>query len=150
MCVSGSSSLAKAILFIFLLLISLVVSANAAVITVDDDVGADYTTIQAAVNAASDGDTILVYPGTYVENVVIGEASVYYFIQNLTIMSQSGDPHDTIIQANDLNDPVFSIISSSGVSISGFNVTGDSSLYYGDCGGQHHLGQHYIWQGKGC
>lgn len=31
--------------------------------------GVDYTTIQAAVDAASDGDTIEVRGGTYIENV---------------------------------------------------------------------------------
>ncbi len=42
---------------------------------VDDDLAqypsAAYTTIQAAVNAASSGDTILVYPGTYDESIQI-------------------------------------------------------------------------------
>ena len=33
--------------------------------TVDDDGKADFNNIQAAVNAASDGDTIVVYPGIY-------------------------------------------------------------------------------------
>jgi pectin methylesterase-like acyl-CoA thioesterase len=37
----------------------------AVTLTVDDDGGADYTTIQAAVNAASSGDTIYVRAGTY-------------------------------------------------------------------------------------
>ena len=32
--------------------------------TVDDDGGADFYDIQSAVDAASDGDEILVYPGT--------------------------------------------------------------------------------------
>ena len=33
----------------------------------------DYTTIQAAVTAASSGDSIVVYPGTYNENITIEE-----------------------------------------------------------------------------
>lgn len=40
-------------------------------IYVDDSGGADYTKIQDAVDAASDGDTIFVYPGVYNENVII-------------------------------------------------------------------------------
>lgn len=40
-------------------------SVQARTITVDDSGGRDYTTIQAAVNAAASGDTIYVYNGTY-------------------------------------------------------------------------------------
>ncbi|MFT4593895.1 MAG: putative outer membrane repeat protein [Phycisphaerales bacterium] len=47
-------------------LLGLTVSAvQADTLTVDDDGTADFTTIQAAVDAAIDGDTIVVYPGTY-------------------------------------------------------------------------------------
>ena len=38
---------------------------SAATWYVDDDGGQDFTKIQAAVNAASDGDTIYVYAGYY-------------------------------------------------------------------------------------
>jgi len=42
---------------------------------VDDDggPGIDFTRIQDAVNAASNGDTIIVYNGTYFENVVVNK-----------------------------------------------------------------------------
>jgi len=43
---------------------------------VDDSGGADFTTIQAAVNAATDGDTIIVRDGTYPENVVVAKRLV--------------------------------------------------------------------------
>ena len=42
----------------------------------DDDPNADFDTIQAAVDAAIDGDEILVMPGTYFENVDIGGKSI--------------------------------------------------------------------------
>ncbi len=43
-------------------------TAMAATWTVDDDGGADFANIQPAVNAASDGDEIIVAPGTYTTN----------------------------------------------------------------------------------
>ena len=42
-------------------------------LTVDASGGADYTTIQAAIDAVSGDETILVEPGTYNENLVIDE-----------------------------------------------------------------------------
>lgn len=46
-------------------------AAVGTVLVVDDDGGADYTSIQAAVDAATDGDTVLVRPGTYREQVTV-------------------------------------------------------------------------------
>jgi len=46
-------------------------SSAATTITVDDDGGAEYEKIQDAIDAAEDGDTILVKEGLYKENVVV-------------------------------------------------------------------------------
>ena len=55
-------------------------------------VPADQPTIQAAINAASNGDTVLVSPGTYFENInFIGKA--------ITVKSASG-PAVTIIDGS--------------------------------------------------
>ena len=51
-----------------------------------------YPTIQAAINAASAGDTIRVCPGTYVENVTINKAS-------LTVVSTGGAAVTRILAA---------------------------------------------------
>ncbi|MCK4359546.1 MAG: T9SS type A sorting domain-containing protein [Candidatus Cloacimonetes bacterium] len=59
---------------ISLLLIALFISAvglNATIITVNWDGSGDYITIQEGINAAIDGDTVLVYPGNYIENIHI-------------------------------------------------------------------------------
>lgn len=53
-------------------------------------VPADYSTIQAAINAASSGDTIAVAPGTYVENLRFNGKAI-------TLQSTAG-PTETIIE----------------------------------------------------
>ena len=62
----------------YLFLFSLVViPCNAAIITVDWDGSADYTTIQAGINAAVSGvDTVVVAEGTYIENISFGGKNI--------------------------------------------------------------------------
>jgi parallel beta-helix repeat protein len=88
---------------------------------VDDSGGADFTTIQAAVDAASAGDTIIVKDGTYVENVAIAKS--------LTIQSQNGRA-TTTVQAADPSIDVF-FINTNDVTIDGFTVQGVTAPYYG-------------------
>jgi len=59
--------------------------------TVDDDGGADFTSIQAAINAASPGDTIFVYNGTYYEHPYVSK-------DDLTIVGEN--KNNTIIDGN--------------------------------------------------
>jgi parallel beta-helix repeat protein len=74
----------------------------------------NYPTIQAAVNAASTGDTIIVRDGTYTENVNVNKC--------LTIRSQNGADL-TIIQAANSGDHVFDV-SISYVTLQGFAIKG--------------------------
>ncbi|NQE46360.1 Cell surface glycoprotein [ANME-1 cluster archaeon GoMg2] len=112
----------------------LVDSGNPQIWHVDDDLqdypNADFARIQDAVDAASAGDIIIVYPGTYTENVDVNK-------DHLTIKSENG-ADSTIVQAADLSDHVFEI-NTDYVNISGFTATGamgnDKSgfhLFYGD------------------
>ena len=59
---------------------------------VDGDINnpADYRSIQAAINAAADGDNIVVMPGTYVENINMGGKA---------ITLRSSDPEDVEVVA---------------------------------------------------
>ena len=81
--------------------------------------GGNYTTIQAAINSSSSGDTIIVYPGTYTENVNVNK-------QNLVIRSYSGNPDDTIVIRSNLQSHNFKI-SANDVIIRGFKITGAGS-----------------------
>ena len=72
----------------------------------------NYTTIQDAIDAASDGDTIYVYPGTYKENVV-ADKGVNIIGVNATI--DGGKTGDTVL------------ITANHTSISGFLIENSSS-----------------------
>jgi parallel beta-helix repeat protein len=83
---------------------------NATTIYVDDSGGADFFTITMAINAASDGDTVYVYSGTYYEHVVVDKTI------NLT-----GENRDTTtINGQGVGDVVY--ISANWVNISGFSL----------------------------
>jgi parallel beta-helix repeat protein len=83
--------------------------ASAGTIWVPDN----YTTIQAAVNNATSGDTIIVRDGTYHENVDVNTA-------NLTIKSQNGTAN-CVVSATNSSDYVFNV-AASWVNITGFTV----------------------------
>jgi parallel beta-helix repeat protein len=72
------------------------------------------TPIQAAIDSATDGDTICMWNGSYSENVNVDK--------RLTIRSEN-DSVSTIVQAADSNDHVFEVTADC-VNISGFTVTG--------------------------
>lgn len=95
--------------------------SNSTVITVNNGTGkpADFSSIQAAVDNSYPGDTILVYPGVYVENVKIG-------VEDLALISASGSPSDSIVQAPSSSDDVFSV-TANGVGINGFRISGNIS-----------------------
>ena len=94
---------------------------GATTIYVDDDGGADYTTINEALNAASDGDTIYVYSGTYYENVVVD--------RTLTLI---GENYETTIINGSGNGNVITITEPF-VNMTGFTITG-SGNEEGDAG----------------
>lgn len=70
-------------------------TARAATLSVDDDraqcPAAQYTSIQAAVDAAADGDTIAVCPGSYAEGSGGVGTNALTITKNLTIMGAGAD-----------------------------------------------------------
>ncbi len=59
-------------------------SSWARTITVDDDAPADFTTIQAAINDANDGDTVEIQPGTYTGD---GNRDIDFLGKTITVRS---------------------------------------------------------------
>ncbi|MFA7214304.1 MAG: hypothetical protein WC111_10485, partial [Candidatus Cloacimonadaceae bacterium] len=92
----------------------------AATLTVKQDDSGDYTSIQAALDAANPGDTVLVYPGRYYENLTIRT-------NDISLMSLEGTTGDlayidsTIIDGNCLDRCIRA--RQSDCTIRGFSVT---------------------------
>ncbi|WP_342305043.1 S-layer protein domain-containing protein [Methanolobus sp. ZRKC5] len=97
-------------------------------IYVNEDGTADYTTITEATYNANNGDTIIVFSGTYVENVFVDK--------ELTIISESGDLNYTAVYAQNSNQSVFHVAADN-VTISGFNVTGANDELFWPFAGIH-------------
>lgn len=99
----------------------LAVAAQARIITVDDDGPADFNNIQAAINDANSGDTVLVSAGTYYENIRM---------KNGVTVKGAGADTTTIDGGGNGHVVVFNLASGT---ISGFTITnsGHSPLYVG-------------------
>jgi parallel beta-helix repeat protein len=83
-----------------------------------------YPTIQQAIDNAQNGDTIIVAPGTYVENI--------YFKGKDVLVQSSGGPALTIIDGNQADSAVnFVSQEGSGAVIDGFTVTNGTSPHGG-------------------
>jgi parallel beta-helix repeat protein len=94
-------------------------------------VPAQHATIQAAIDASSDGDEIIVAPGTYYEAINFGGKAVH--------LRSSGGPAVTTIDATGLNRSVVRCISGEGPGtiLEGFTITGGAGTVVGGstCGG---------------
>jgi len=105
-------------LFIFALTIT---KAPCQVITVAQDGSGHFQSIQEAIDASQDNDTILVYPGTYFENLNLLGKDLVIGSLNLT----SGNPayiHQTIIDGNH-NGACIAIRNLETAHIQGFTIT---------------------------
>jgi parallel beta-helix repeat protein len=100
------------------------------------DGSADYTTIEAAVDAAGEGDTILVRPGTYTEAIVVDK--------DLTL-SGDGPREDIVITAPEdgpswevdfrgLQDPYAIVVDHADVTLSGLTFRGERARIFIDGG----------------
>ncbi|MHC4574149.1 MAG: right-handed parallel beta-helix repeat-containing protein [Planctomycetota bacterium] len=83
-------------IFIILVALFLLAPCRGRTITVDDDGPADFTSIQAAINDANDGDTVDVWPGIYTGD---GNRDIDFQGKAITVRSQNG-PDSCIIDCN--------------------------------------------------
>jgi hypothetical protein len=115
------------ILFI-LLLFSCLIYCDLLVVDIQGNF--DYTSIQAAMEAAEDGDEILVHPGTYYENVdFIGKQLELYSLYATT--EERHYIRETIINGNESGSCIRDVSNDSGRSVvKGFTLTNGSGSYY--------------------
>jgi len=93
-------------------------SANAATLMVCKS-GCAYSSIQAAITVASNGDTILVQSGTYYENVNVNKQLALYGIGMPVVDAMGGKNVITL--------------SADGIKLEGFTVTGSGGDFLGAC-----------------
>lgn len=84
------------------------------------NVPSEESTIQAGIDAAVDGDTVLVAPGTYIENI--------NFIGKDVLVTSSLGADSTKIQANDVDSAVVYLVSheTRAAVLDGFTITGSN------------------------
>ena len=103
-------------------------SAGAKIIYVDAAGNGNYTTIQAAVDNATSGDTISVANGTYYEAITIDKSNIT-IIGNCSTNCKIIHHYDG---TNEINDYAAAFnITSTGVNISGLNITVSGNYTYG-------------------
>jgi hypothetical protein len=85
------------------------------------NVPADYSTIQEAIDAAGYGDSVIVAPGTYVENIVL-KSGVVLQGAGAGVTTIQGTGNGSVVTANGVD---------STTKIDGFTITGGGNTYVG-------------------
>jgi len=115
--------------FAFLLV---AIPCGARIITVDDDGPADFKIIQAAIDDSNNGDTIVVYPGTYYETFNFDINPFKFKGKNIVLTST--DPNDpAVVEHTVIEGGYYSVISivDANVTIDGFTIQNGSGYRNG-------------------
>jgi hypothetical protein len=125
---SGCHSLLKSMASISLFLI-LLIQVKGQVITVKQDGTGDYTMIQDAVDASADGDTVIVFPGTYYENIDLTEKAVV-LASSWIISHEDSIIAQTVIDGNQAGSCIRSLSSSEWIEITGLTLINGNGTNY--------------------
>ena len=121
-CILASFTILSLLSISFLIDCGSSVKTSATTLTVDDDrmeyPDANFTTIQEAINNATDGDTIIVYKGTYYENIVI----------NKSVALLGEDRYSTIVDGNEAGSVIS--ITADNVSVERFTIRRSGTHLY--------------------
>lgn len=120
----------KSLIFVPLLIVALCCGSQASIINVPDD----EPTIQAAVNLAQIGDTVLVFPGTYNENIVFQGRDIV--LASNYILNHDDATIDSTIIDGGLSNTVIMVMDTQGPGtiIEGFTIQNGES---GALAGRH-------------
>ncbi len=94
------------LVLMMVLIVQTSVQAQFSKIVVSADGSGDYISVQEGIDNAADGDTVLIKPGTYVENVVINNRELV--IMGDSLVNNHTDGFSTVIDG-ELNGGVFAI-----------------------------------------
>lgn len=120
----------RRLLFIIIQIFCIELIFCQSLITVKQDGSGDFTTIQGGVDYANNADTVLVWPGTYYENVVVSDKSIV--LGSLTLTTNNPTYiKQTIINGNQSGSCVVLKTSSDTSTFSGFTLTNGSGYYIG-------------------
>jgi len=112
----------RVILIVFLFFILLNNGLYARLLNVKQDGSGDYITIQAAVNDCENGDTVLVYPGIYFENLEISELNITLASLNI-ISGEEQYKYNTIIDGGSgEQNPCIRVLSVDDFMLQGFTL----------------------------
>jgi hypothetical protein len=107
----------KLLIIVTFLVVSVI--GYSAVITVDDDGPADFSTIQAAIDAAEPNDVVVVADGVYTG---VGNRDIVIFLKSISVKSANG-PTNCIIDCEGASSSGFELYCND-CSLEGFTITG--------------------------